>query len=136
MAWVVDTCVLIDIADADPHFGVASAQFLDSKRPSGLLICPVTFVELAPVFGGDRQAQEDFLFNLDVSCVEPWTDADTNQSYSAWHNYVTTRRLRLTPKRPLADVLIGAFAQRWDGLQTRNVADFRQIFPNLAMETP
>lgn len=48
MAWVVDTCVPIDIADADPHFGVASAQFLDSKRPSGLLICPVTFVELAP----------------------------------------------------------------------------------------
>jgi hypothetical protein len=24
MAWVVDTCLLIDIAEADPAFGVAS----------------------------------------------------------------------------------------------------------------
>lgn len=25
MAWVVDTCLLIDVAEADPTFGVASA---------------------------------------------------------------------------------------------------------------
>ena len=115
MAWVVDTCLLIDIADDDPSFGVASANFLDSKRSSGLLICPVTFIELAPVFGGDREAQEEFLFNLEVSYAEPWTDPDTHRAHTAWHEYVTTRRLRNTPKRPLADVLIGAFSHRWDG---------------------
>lgn len=136
MAWVVDTCLLIDIADADPNFGIASALFLDSKRPSGLLVSPVTFIELAPVFGGDRQAQDEFLFNLEVSHFEFWMDVDTQRAHTAWHEYVVARRLRQTPKRPLADILIGAFAQRFDGLLIRNPADFRQIFPALNVETP
>ena len=42
MAWVVDTCLLIDVAEADPTFGVASARLLDSKRANGLAICPAT----------------------------------------------------------------------------------------------
>jgi hypothetical protein len=53
MPWVVDTCLLIDVAEADPAFGVASARLLDVKRVDGLAICPVTNVELAPVFNGD-----------------------------------------------------------------------------------
>ena len=44
MAWVVDTCLLIDVAEADPIFGVASANLLDLKRAEGLTICPVTYV--------------------------------------------------------------------------------------------
>lgn len=63
MAWVVDTCLLIDVAGADPTFGVPSAQLLDTKRPDGLVLCPVTYVELAPVFNGDLKAQDEFLFN-------------------------------------------------------------------------
>jgi len=35
MAWVVDTCLLIDVAEADPTFGVASAKLLDLKRADG-----------------------------------------------------------------------------------------------------
>lgn len=136
MAWVVDTCLLIDIASADPNFGTVSAQFLDTKRVAGLLVSPVTFVELAPVFGGDHKAQEEFLFNLEVSHAEFWSDADTHAAHSAWNEYVLRRRLRMTPKRPLADVLIGAFAQRFDGLLTRNAADFKQVFPTLAIESP
>ena len=36
MAWVIDTCLLIDVAENDPSFGVASATLIDSKRPEGL----------------------------------------------------------------------------------------------------
>ena len=32
MAWVVDTCLLIDIAEADPVCGLPSATLLDAKR--------------------------------------------------------------------------------------------------------
>ena len=53
MPWVIDTCLLIDIADADPSFAAASAILLDAKRPEGLVISPITYVELAPVFEGD-----------------------------------------------------------------------------------
>jgi hypothetical protein len=42
MAWVVDTCLLIDVAEADPTFGAASARLLDLKRAEGLTICPVS----------------------------------------------------------------------------------------------
>jgi hypothetical protein len=38
MAWAVDTCLLIDVAEADPIFGIGSAQLLDRLRPDGLVI--------------------------------------------------------------------------------------------------
>jgi hypothetical protein len=40
MAWVVDTSALMDVAEADPSFGVASAGLLDGKPANGLTVCP------------------------------------------------------------------------------------------------
>ncbi len=136
MAWVVDTCLLIDIAEADPTFGVVSARLLDGKREAGLTICPASYVELAPVFNGDRAAQHEFLFNLGVTWPEVWTHVDTEEAHRAWNRYVTARRTSKVPKRPLADILIGAFASRFDGILTRNEGDFRTVFPNLSITTP
>ena len=136
MAWVVDTCVLIDVAEADPTFGVASAKLLDLKRSEGLTVCPVTYVELAPVFNGDQVAQEEFLFNLGLNWPEAWTQSDTEEAHRAWHRYVAVRRAAKIPKRPLADILIGAFASRCDGILTRNESDFRTVFPNLVIAVP
>ena len=136
MAWVVDTCMLIDVAEADPRFGIPSAQLLDRLRPDGLVICPISHVKLAPVFAGDEDAQNQFLHHLAVSCQEPWTDADTREARLAWNRYVSARRAAPLPKRPLADVLIGAFAARFQGILTRNETDFRQVFPSLKVITP
>ena len=136
MAWVVDTCLLIDVAEADPTFGVASARLLESKRADGLAICPATYVELAPVFNGDQTAQNEFLFNLGVTWPEAWSQADTEEAHRAWHRYVAARRSANVPKRPLADILIGAFASRFDGLLTRNESDFKTAFPSLTVATP
>ncbi len=60
MPWVIDTCLLIDIADADPQFATASATLLDAKRPEGLVISPITYAELAPVFDGEAARQDSF----------------------------------------------------------------------------
>ena len=136
MAWVVDTCLLIDVAEADPTFGSASAKLLDLKRAEGLAICPVTYVELAPVFNGDQTAQKEFLSNLGLNWPEAWTQSDTEESHRAWHRYVAARRTAKGPKRPLADILIGAFASRCDGILTRNVSDFRTVFPSLVIVAP
>ena len=136
MAWVVDTCLLIDVAEADPAFGVASAKLPDNKRANGLTVCPVTYVELAPVFNGDQKAQDEFLFNLGVTWPEVWTPTDTEIAHQAWHRYVTARRTAKIPKRPIADILIGAFASRFDGILTRNESDFRSVFPGLAIVAP
>lgn len=60
MAWVVDTCLLIDVAEADAAFGLASAGLLDRKRADALKICPATYVELAPVFNGVKPLRTSF----------------------------------------------------------------------------
>ena len=136
MAWVVDTCLLIDVAEADQSFGEVSATLIDSKRANGLIVCPVSYAELAPVFNGDQIAQNEFLFNLGVAWPEAWTLADTMAAHAAWHRYVAAKRAGKVTKRPIADVLIGAFASRFDGILTRNESDFRSVFPTLNISVP
>src|SRR5215213_2100147 len=55
--WVVDTCLLIDIADADVRYGAVSSRLLASRQAQGLVISPVSYVELAPAFHGMAAAQ-------------------------------------------------------------------------------
>jgi predicted nucleic acid-binding protein len=136
VAWVVDTCLLIDVAVADPAFGRPSANLLVAHQNDGLAVCPVTYIELAPVFGGDRLAEEQFLAGVGVVWPEAWTLADSLQAHAAWATHVRQKRQGAVPKRPIADILIGAFALRFQGLLSRNAADFRTEFPGLKVVEP
>ena len=136
MPWVVDTCLLIDVAQQDSLFGIRSAALIDSKVAEGLVICPVTYVELAPVFGRDLSGQDEFLFETNITFHEPWTQLDTVEAAIAWHRYVSVRRATRSAKRPIADILIGAFALRFTGLLTGNAEDFRPLFPTLNIAVP
>jgi len=136
MAWVVDTCVVIDVLEGDPKFGHASATLLQRLLPSGLTLCPVTMVELAAAFGGDLAAQKRFLDQVGIRHTDDWNPTDTEHAYTAWAAYVAARRGTGAGKRPVADILIGAFALRFDGLVTRNAEDFRRWFPKLKFRVP
>ena len=136
MPWVVDTCVLIDVLEDDPKFGAASAARLESLAGQGLVICPVTYAELAPAFAGQAELQDEFLSGVGADWTEPWTWQDTRAAHAAWAQFIEHRRRKRTPKRPLADVLIGAFASRHNGLITRNGKDFATLFPELHVEDP
>ncbi len=136
MTWVVDTCIVIDILENDPNFGLRSATLLEAKLDEGLSICPVTFVELAPAFEGNGNEQETFLRQAGIGFRESWTTADTRTAHLAWHLHIAARRSGILPKRPIADVFIGAFATNRRGLITRNPADFRRIFPDLQILEP
>ena len=136
MTWVVDTCIVIDILENDPNFGLRSATLLEAKLEEGLSICPVTFVELAPAFEGNANEQETFLQQAGIGFREGWTNADTRTAHLAWHQHIAARRSGILPKRPIADVLIGAFATNRRGLITRNPADFRRNFPELQILEP
>lgn len=136
MPWVIDTCLLIDIADADPQFANGTAALLDARRAEGLVISPVTYAELDPVFDGHATRQELFLHHLRVSWSEAWTHSETLAAHAGWHRHVQARRLRRIDKRPMPDILIGAFAERFDGLLTRNESDFRNVFPSLLIVVP
>ena len=71
-----------------------------------------------------------------IDFTDPWTFGDTECAHRAWNAYVQARRASHALKRPLADLLIGAFAFRRKGLITRNPADFRRWFPKLKLRQP
>jgi predicted nucleic acid-binding protein len=136
MTWVVDTAVLIDVLEDDPEFGEASAAMLELLAEDGLAICPVTYAELAPAFEGSRALQEEFLAGAGVGFSEDWTRQDTLAAFEVWHAHVRRRREGVGPRRPIADILIGAFAQRFQGLVTRDRDHFRPAFPQLEIRDP
>ena len=136
MAWVVDTCLVIDVLEDDPEFGRASALLLDSKASDGLVLCPVSYIELAPAFLGDAARQHDFLDQAGIDYSAPWDWAESQAAHKAWARFVTMRRAGQTRRRPIADVLIGAFATTRQGLLTRNAPDFAAVFPSLDIVTP
>jgi predicted nucleic acid-binding protein len=136
MAWVVDTCLVIDVLDDDPACGAASAGLLDTHADAGLVLCPVSYVELAPAFLGDPHRQREFLDKVGIQYLLCWDWIDTARAHTGWHTHVSRRRSREGGRRPVADVLIGAFALRFDGLLTRNAADFQALFPSLRLASP
>ena len=136
MAWVVDTCVLLDVLMEDPTFGRCSAEVLEACLEEGLVICPMTYVELSPALQGDRSLQNEFLAGVGVGYQEDWTWADTVRAHQIWNEYARRKRSEQLPRRPLADILIGAFAGRFQGLITRNSEDFTKLFPTLPLRVP
>jgi predicted nucleic acid-binding protein len=127
MAWVVDTSVLLDIHLDDPTFGNRSGQCLVRYLLDGLVICPVSYIELAPAFGGDSSLQQAFLQEAGVDWLQPWTLMDTTASYQLWANHIAKKRAGHGSKRPVADILIEGFAQRFQGIITRNPKHFSSV---------
>ena len=136
MSWVVDTCLIIDVLDDDPDFGESSAALLESVMHEGLTICPVGYVELAPAFLGDRRKQDEFLSAIGIDLADGWTAEDTQSAHQGWMRQIALKRKGNGPKRPVADILIGAYASARTGLLTRNRADFSAVFPELRIKTP
>ena len=127
MAWVVDTAVLLDIRLNDPKFGITSATCLVRHQSDGLILCPATYIELAPAFRGEHSLQQAFLRQVGVAWMEPWHWQDTQTAHKLWADHVTNKRAGHAAKRPIADVFIEAFALRFQGLITRNPKHFSTV---------
>ena len=137
MVWVVDTCIFLDIMDEIAPFAELAAKALDEKSEEGLLtVAPITYVELAPAFNGDRVMQDLFLRNVGV-CIDFAGDEEAVfTAHKAWYEHIVHKRAGTVKKRPIADIMIGAYAMRKGGLITRNEADFRSLYPNLTVFNP
>jgi predicted nucleic acid-binding protein len=95
----------------------------------------VSVVELGPTFP-DPSKLRDFLLDYGIDASEAFTPEDADIGRSAWQRIIAARRATGTPRRPIADILIGAFAQRRKGIITRNGNDFRTLFPELPVWIP
>jgi predicted nucleic acid-binding protein len=127
---------LIDVFRGDKTFAAMSSMALQSKLDDVLTVAPITYVELSPEFNGDAAAQDAFLDAM-------WIHRDFNGSkeavllaHKAWHEHIMRKRAGSARKRPIADVLIGAYALQKGGLITRNEADFRTLYPTLTIFNP
>jgi predicted nucleic acid-binding protein len=136
MAWIVDSCILLDIALDDPRFGAASAQCVASRLGEGVVACPVSQIEIVPEFGGQLTEVRHFLNQSGIQHRIGWMDADTEAAAKGWAAYVNAKRAGQASKRPIADIQIGGFAMRFQGIITRNPGDFRPWFPGLAIIEP
>jgi predicted nucleic acid-binding protein len=134
--WIVDTCIVIDVFEHDPIFGRPSAELLTKLRTEGLAICPVTAIELGALFDGDWGEQRRFLDLAGIAYDQSWNSADTEAAQAGWSRYVHKRRQSGGMKRPVADLMIGAFASRRRGLITRNGSDFSPWYPDLRIRRP
>ena len=56
-----------------------------------------------------------------------WNRLDTQNAHRLWADHVAKKRSGLARKRQVADVLIEAFAQRFQGLITRNARRFTSV---------
>ena len=131
--WVVDTCVLIDLLRRDEAFATLAADALDVKRTEGLTIAPLTYVELAPALGGDVRAQDYFLSEIGISIDFEGKKDVVLVAHRAWYDHIQKKRKGEVSKRPIADVMIGAYAEAKGGLITRNEDDFRALFPRVML---
>ena len=136
MAWVVDSSVVVDLVTGDALFEPASTACLQAHLADSLVISPVTFVELGPSFSGDDAAAEAFLQSARIGTADFWSPSDTLLAHRLWHQFQVRRRQLQVVNRPVADVLIAAFAERFQGIITRNASAFRNILPTLRILEP
>jgi predicted nucleic acid-binding protein len=127
LAWVVDTSVLLDVLLDDPGFAQLSAECLSRHLLDGLVICPVTYMELAPAFNGSTHLEEAFLEQVGIDWFQGWTWTDIRTAHQLWDNHVKQKRAAKERKRPVADLLIEAFAHRFEGVISRNRNDFSSV---------
>ena len=136
MTWVVDTCVIIDVLRGDETFSIKSSMALQAKLDDVLTIAPLTYVELAPEFNGDVEAQNAFLDGMWIQRHFGGSEETVLAAHKAWHEHVLRKRKGEVRKRPIADIMIGAYAMQKGGIITRNEADFRSLYPNLTIFNP
>ena len=136
MTWVVDTCILIDVLKADPIFARSSSAALQSKMDEVLVIAPITYVELAPAFRGNVEAQNEFLNALWIRYDFEGNREAVLAAHKSWYEHVLRKRSGIEERRPIADVMIGAYALSRGGLITRNESEFRTLYPTLEIFNP
>jgi predicted nucleic acid-binding protein len=136
MSWVLDTCIVLDVAVRDPRFFDATCGLLEEKASDGWCVSPVTVVELLPLYRGHLPLLREFFRESGIDDRQPWTVADTENAGRGYWHYVNMKRAGKSPRRPIADILIGGFACRFQGLITRNPDDFRPYFRQLPLLVP
>lgn len=130
---LVDTCVLLDVVQDDPHWADWSqAQLEQAGERGGLVVNPVVYAEFS-VWYDDMDVFEKALTEFGLG-FEPLPREALFLAGKAFRQYRASRGTRTSV---LADFFIGAHAAvREMPILTRDITRFRHYFPSVALLAP
>lgn len=130
---LVDSCVLVDVIDEDPHWCTWSSAALDEwGRRGSVMINPVIYAEISPDFD-DPGALDAVLAAVRIEYREMPREA----LFLAARAHQAYRRRGGSRTGVLSDFFIGAHAVLLGvPVLTRDVMRFRAYFPTLRLIAP
>lgn len=139
MSTAIDTNVLVDLVGGDEAAANAAGTALENaSRRGALVIAPAVYAELLAF--PDRQPED-----VDTLVSEAGIRVDWDLTAATWRRAgeafaAHAQRCRQSgagsPRRILADFVIGAHALATGTILTRDASFFRIAFPDLVVEDP
>jgi predicted nucleic acid-binding protein len=129
---LVDSCVLIDVFDADPKWQQWSLDALQTHHAQGLAVNALICAEIAPSFESLQEMQN--ALDLVHLVYAPMSQMSAFLAAQAFTLYRQNNGSKLTT---LPDFFIGAHAQTqgW-AILTRDKSRYKTYFPAVTLITP
>jgi predicted nucleic acid-binding protein len=129
---LVDSCVLIDVFDADPQWQQWSLDALQAHQQQGLAVNALICAEIAPSFENLQGMQR--ALDLARMVYSPLSSA---AAFLAAQAFTLYQQKKGSKSNTLPDFFIGAHAQSqgW-ALLTRDKARYKTYFPSVKLITP
>lgn len=133
MAFLIDSCIILDIFTNDPVWADASQQILEECDKMGsLYINPVIYTEVSIGYSTIKALDEAIKFMELI-----WRDIPKEALFLTGKVFLQYRRNKGNKNRPMPDFYIAAHAQVEKlKLVTRDTARYQTYFPNIALIVP
>lgn len=133
MAYLIDSCILLDILTDDPQWADTSQSLLDQHSLEGeLLINPIIYTEIS--IGYAQQADLDEVIKV---MALSWEEIPHQALFLTGKVFLSYRKNKGNKIHPMPDFYIGAHAQMaHHSIITRDTTRYRTYFPEVKLITP
>ena len=133
MAYLIDSCVLLDVLTDDPQWADISQNLLDHySQEDDLLINPIIYTEISIGYAKPSDLEK-------VMEIMPlnWEDLPREALFLTGKVFLSYRKNKGNKLRPMPDFYIGAHAQiAQHSIITRDTARYHTYFPEVKLIIP
>lgn len=133
MAYLIDSCILLDVLTDDPQWADISQSLLDQhSQEDNLLINPIIYTEIS--IGYAKSTDLEKVMKI-MSLT--WEELPRESLFLTGKIFLSYRKNRGNKIRPMPDFYIGAHAQvAQHTIITRDIARYHTYFPDVKLVTP